>query len=137
MNTLQHGWQLKCIQRGFEPPHPFRDTQTHHISPSCNQSLFCNTGLFTSAGEWWLRRPIGGGTQTEPTLTCLPLSPQSILSQQCHSARGQRPPFCLARGLKNQSHVQEIHPACLSSTEWLIVRGGSGRAALFWSSGNG
>lgn len=67
---------------------------------------------------------------------CLPLHPQSILSQQCHSARGQRPPFCLARGLKNQSHVQEIHPACLTNTERLIVCSGSGMAAHFWISGS-
>lgn len=53
----------------------------------------------------------------------LPTAPQSVLSQQCHLEQRQRPPFCLARGLKNQSHVQEIHPACLSNTEWPIVRG--------------
>lgn len=52
-----------------------------------------------------------------------PTAPQSVLSQQCHSTQRQRPPFCLAPGLKNQSHVQEIHPACLSNTEWPIVRG--------------
>lgn len=49
--------------------------------------------------------------------------PLPVLSQQCHSAQEQRPPFCLARGLKNQSHVQEIHPARLSFTECLIVHG--------------
>lgn len=49
--------QPEYTQQSSEFPHSLRQIQ--HISPSCNQSLFCNTGLFTSAGEQWMRTPIG------------------------------------------------------------------------------
>lgn len=133
--TLHVRRRLKRTQLPFHPTPPPK--QTYHISPSHNQSLLCNTGLFTAVGQW-LRGPIGNKhALIELTPAHLPLPPpRFILIQTCHSARGQRPPFCLARGLKNQSHVQEIHPTRLSDTEWTIVCSGSGRAAHFWSAGN-
>lgn len=65
------------------------------------------------------RKPVENTNRAHSSSHC----PLPVLSQQCHSAQEQRPPFCLAWGLKNQSHIQEIHPARISLTECLIVHG--------------
>ena len=68
------------------------------------------------------KSPIGKHTHKNRAHYCLlSTAPRPALSQQCHSAQRQKPPFCLAHSLKNQSHVQEIHPACISNAQQSIV----------------
>lgn len=100
-------------------------TDSPPLGRSTQRSPLVHYEPFTILQHWafyicsaW-RKPVENTNRTHSSSHC----PLPVLSQQCHSAQEQRPPFCLARGLKNQSHIQEIHPTRLSLTECLIVHG--------------